>query len=231
VTGTRVVGAATEVRRTTVRVDGSNIVCVNCLSSREQWDTFKEVFWAAHGTFELLGGTGTTRMEPWLATAASDPEFEAAYPFSWSAEPVPSPPPGVSAVDIRLTDGTRETLLAYLQIKVRRRAAGREPPKVERLVTKMIPAFIQFGFQSTGGMRPVTEAEDPRAAAIEGWLGGVTGDGRLGDAEVTVRIGFVNRADSVASFLLLSPKREDDTLVALRAQRAFEIGRATLRIE
>jgi len=205
---------------------------VNCLSAREHWDEAKELFWVAHSTFHLVKPVGTTRMEPWLAASADrPPSFVLAYPTSWSASPVEKAPEGVSGLDVRLLDAKEETLLAYLQVQAIALDEGEAVPSFEALTAKGMKRLTAAGFQAAAPLKPLDTGEDPRAAAVEGWLGGLSGTGRLAAAEVIARLGFVLRGRTVATFLSFSPRLEDDTLVALRTQRAFEIARATFELD
>ncbi|HEY4014165.1 MAG TPA: hypothetical protein VGM06_12560 [Polyangiaceae bacterium] len=227
ITGTRVVDDVEEVRRTTARNDGPNIFCVNCMCGRDGWDAAKEIFWAAHSTFELLSSTHSTRIEPWLSTGAETPDFQVAHPRSWSAESVLGAPEGVSAVDLRLLNAAKDKLLAYVQVKAEREERDEEPAPLDALQGRALAKLEHAGFTPSAPMRALGEDEDPRAPATDGWLGGLVGRGHLAGAEVVARTGFVRRAGVVCSLSMLGPTREDDTMTALRAQRAFEIVRTT----
>jgi hypothetical protein len=230
ITGTRTVDNVQQVRRTSARADGSHIFCVNCFTSRAKWDQTKEIFWVAHATFKLLKGTGTTRMEPWAGAETEAPPFRFAYPVSWSAQPVASPVPGVSAVDLRLMNAKADVLLAYLQVQAVRLDEGEPVPSLEALAAKGKGRLAKAGYQETQPMAPLGEEQDPRQVATEGWLGGLEGRGRLAQADVIGRLGFVHRGRVVVTFMMICPVPQDDLLVALRAQRAFEIARGTLEI-
>jgi len=231
ITGTRTVNDVEEVRRTSVRADGIHVFSVNCLSAREHWDEAKEIFWVAHSTFQLVKPVGTTRMEPWLAASADRrPDFVIAYPMSWSASPVEKAPDGASGLDVRLLDAKQETLLAYLQVQAVALEEGEAVPSFDVLVAKAVKRLGSAGFKPAGPPKPTSAGDDPRAAAVDGWLGGLVGTGRLAEADVTARLGFVVRDRNVVTFLLFSPLLADDTLVALRAERAFEIARATFEL-
>jgi hypothetical protein len=230
-TGTRLVDDVEEVRRTTARIDGGKVFCVNTMCARVHWDDAKEIFWVAHATFELLGGTRQDKMEPWLAASAEAPGFRAAYPYSWRAEPASVPADqATSAVDIRLIDAEGKTLLAYLQVKAERALDGQQVPSLEQLEGAALSRLAGSGVAPTGPFRRLSEEEDPRATAVEGWLGGSVGEARLGEGDVAVRLGFVRLSDVTFSLSLLSPRLEDDRLAALRAERAFEIARFTLML-
>ncbi|HEY4184165.1 MAG TPA: hypothetical protein VGP07_03810 [Polyangia bacterium] len=231
VTGTRVRAGVEEVRRSSLRVDGSHLFSVNCLSGRAHWDQAKELFWVAHDTFKLSKGTGLTRMEPWLSAQGADPAFEVAYPISWSATPVEGAPEGVAAVDIKLLNARQDTLLAYVQVKVQRLEENEAIPPVDQLASKALGKLSGVGFAAMGAPVPLSDEDDPRAAAVPGWLGGFLAKGQMGSSEVTARMGFAQRPDLLVTWLLLSPTVHDDTLVALRAQRAFEMARSALRFD
>ena len=230
IVGTRVLNDVPEVRRTSVRVEGGNILAVNCLCGRKNWDAAKEIFWTAHLTFKLERGTGMTRMEPWVPVRSGHPPaFEMAHPVSWTAEPVESPPEDVSAVDVRLLDVKGEVLLAYLQARAERRAEGAAVPPVEARLADAMDRLKKAGFEVTSLPRRLTEDEDPRAAAVDGWLGGFVGQGRMGTSDVVTRVGFIDRDGVAVTFSSMSPVPSDDPLAALRAERAFQIARSTFR--
>lgn len=231
ITGQRLVDDQLEVRRTSVRVDGSRIFSVNTFCERKHWDAAKEIFWAAHVTFKLLGGGAQTRMELWAKAEASAPDFELAHPATWSAEPAAADSEegdgDVSGLHVRLLDAQGKTLLAYLQVKAVRSAAGQL--QLAALHEKSLAQLRRGGVVPLPGEQPLSADEDPRALGVEGWLGGFSGRARMGDSEVATRLGYVQRAELSFSFALLSPLMADDPLTALRAQRVFEIARATLR--
>lgn len=231
VTALRVHDGVEEVRRTSARADGSHLFCVNCLAGRQSWEQAKKLFWIAHDTFKLEKATGLARMEPWLSAQGRDPAFEVAYPISWSATPVAGAPEGVSAVDIRLLNARQDTLLAYAQVKVQRLEEGEAVPPVDRLAAKALEKLAAFGFVASAPPEPLTDENDPRAAAVKGWLGGFLVKGHSPASQATARLGFAQRAGCLITWLLVSPTVDDDRLVALRAQRAFEIARATLDLE
>jgi len=231
VTGTRLAGEVEEVRRTTARVDGGNVFCVNAMCARSRWDAAKEIFWAAHVTFELLGGAREDRMEPWLAATTEGPAFRLAYPRSWLAEPLAGPAgQEVSAVYLRLVDAEGKTLLAYLRVQAARAAGGQPAPSLEELRESALSQVASAGVAPAGPLRPLSEEEDPRALAVEGWLGGFAGEARMGESDVALRLGFVRLGEVTFSLSLLSPLTGDDRLAALRAERAFEIERFTLEL-
>jgi hypothetical protein len=227
-TAVRVVDDRELVRRTSVRVDHGRIFAVNCMCARDSWDAVKETFWVAHVSFELQAPARDASMEQWRRSVASQPDFEFAHPASWSAERADSGTHDISGAHVRLIDPGGEVLLAYLLVRGARRQADVEPAMAP-LVQEACGMLEKSGVTLTAAPEPQSEADDPRAAAVEGWLGGVTAPGKLGDAEIVVRLGFVVRKAVVFTLASFSPKPEDDMLVALRTQRAFEIVRSTLR--
>jgi hypothetical protein len=228
--GTRALGGTPEIRRTTAHVDGSNIFCVSSFMTERHWEATKEILWVAHASFELLAGTKLAQMEPWLSARAPGLGFELAYPRSWSAGPVSTSTAEVAAVDVKLLDTTQEILMAYLQVRGEAMVPSIPPPRPEALLTETVSRLGRSGFSLRGALRPSTGEDDPRAAAVSGWAGGYVGKAHLGTTDLVMRLGFMIRDGASFSFALASPSIEDDTLVALRAQRAFEIARATLRM-
>jgi len=231
VTGTRIRDGAEEVRRTSARADGSHLFAVNCLAGRRNWDQAKKNFWIAHDTFKLLKPTDIGQMEPRLTVRGRNPDFEVAYPISWSGAPVEGAPEGISAVDLRLLNARQDTLLAYAQVKVQRLEEGEGVPPVERLAARMMEKLAGFGFAATGAPAPLTEENDPRALAVAGWLGGFLVEGRIGSSDTIARLGFTSRDGFLVTWVAVSPTVRDDLVVALRAQRMFEIARATLTFD
>lgn len=76
----------------------------------------------------------------------------------------------------------------------------------------------------------MTLTDDPRSEVVQGWLGGFAGETKLADSDAALRLGYLRLADVTFSLLALSAPVRDDTLAALRTQRAFEIARDTLRL-
>jgi hypothetical protein len=225
ITGVRTINGMLEVRRSAVRVQGNEIICLNCMCSREEWDFAKEVFWIAMVTFELADSK-PTRMEPWLRAATDDPAFELAHPASWVSQPVEDSPEHVSAVDVRLA-GEDEKLLGYLQVRAER--LQNEPaPSPTQLDASAMVRLKKSGFVPTEEAKPLTEDNDPRALSVKGWVGGFTGDGTFMGGDITTRRGFMERKGIVYSFAMLSPRTANNPLVALRTLRVFEIARATI---
>lgn len=230
VVGTRVINGVSEVRRTSVRVDAHNIFAVNCLCARKYWDQAKEIFWVAHDTFQIENGTGSTRMEPWMAAEARNPDFRCARPASWTVEPQTSTSDGVSAVHLRLIDAAGKTLLAYVQVKVERLSTNQPPPALDQLTAAASAKLREAGFTPLQPPRPLTLDDDPRAVAVQGWRGGLVAKGHLAKADVSGWTGFIGRPGYSVTLLMLSPLMENDPLTALRAQRVFEIARDTIEI-
>jgi hypothetical protein len=228
VTAWRERGSSLELRRTSVRVDGSRVLSVNCVCALEHWDAAKNTFWLAHLSFKLVSGSGQTRMEPWSKAVSRGLVFVFAYPRSWSAEPVPMVSEHVSGVDVRLADAEQNRLLAYLQIR-----AARTPsrmPELAELEAKAAARLERSGITQLGAREAMDATTDPRSAAVDGWLGGSIGSGDLAGAETTVRLGWLEHSGRLLSFVALSPPLSLAPLSALRAQRTFEIARASLQL-
>jgi hypothetical protein len=228
-TGVRTVDDVELVRRTSARLDGNRLVFVNTMCARTYWDQNKQDFWTAHVTFALLGGLDSTQIEPWLQAATTAPDFETAYPRSWSHEAAESAPDTMSALHFRLTDVEQTRLLAYLLVRAQRKQTP-EQATLPWLLSDTLAMLEKSGLVLAAEPQPIAEEADPRSLGVEGWLGGFQGQGRVGEAELTVRLGFIARADVVFELALYSPRREDDLITALRAQRAFEIVRAELTL-
>lgn len=224
ITGVRTAGDVIEVRRSAVRVQGNEIVCLNCMCSRDEWDFAKEVFWVAIISFQLVQAK-PSRMEPWLRGATEgDPAFELAHPATWTSEPVEDAPDGVAALDIRLP-GHDDNLLGYLQVRAER---VHGTPSLAQLEASALARLKSSGYEPTEEAKHLTEDNDPRSLSVKGWLGGSTDDGTLMGGEVTARRGFIQRDGVVYAFAMLSPRILNNPLVALRTMRVFEIARATL---
>lgn len=226
VTGVRTVNDVVEVRRSGVRVQGNEIICLNCMCARDEWNFAKEVFWVAMISFQLTNAK-PTRMEPWLRGAAEkEPAFELAHPATWTSESVAESPEGVSAVDIRLP-GQDDKLLGYLQIRAER-WHGTAIPSLAQLDASALVRLKNSGFEPTEEAKPLTEDNDPRALSVKGWIGGFSSDGTFMAGEVTTRRGFIARDGVMYAFAMLSPRTANNPLVALRTLRVFEIARATV---
>ena len=229
ITGTRVVDDQPEVRRTSVRARGNDVVSVNTMCALERWDAAKENFWVAHSTFEVLQKSADP-MEPWLeARVQKQPSFAVAHPASWLSEPVESSPEHVSALDVRLVDASAEHLLGYVQVRAEQLAKDQPAPSLEERKADAILHLARSGITADeGSFVPLTEESDPRSIAVEGWVGGFEFTGQAGGSEVALRVGFLDRKGVAFALTMLGPTAKDDLLVALRTQRAFEITRATL---
>jgi hypothetical protein len=224
-----------EVLRTTAHVDGGRVFSVNTLCARRHWDAAKEIFWIAHVSFKLLKGTGVPKLEAQKYFYAADPEFRLAYPFSWSAEAVKSDWQGVSAVDLRLLDGAGKVVLGYVQVKALRDSSESARLPVAALRDDCLAKLRKsLGYAPSVPFEPLTEQDDPRAEAVDGWLGGFAGEEKINengaDSDVAVRLGFIRRGGSTFSLIALSAPLRDDTLAAYRTQRTFEIARDTLEV-
>jgi len=226
-TGTRIRDGAQQVRRTSARADGGHIFLVTCLVPRAHWDEVKDTCWVAHDGFTVQKATGESQLEPWLTARGRRPNFRVAYPASWSATPVEPAPEDVAAVDLRLTNPAKDRLLAYCQIKVQRLEKGEAVPPLDRLAGRAVEKLAALRFSTSGAPVPLTGDDDPRAAAVAGWLGGFVVNGHLASSDATARLGFAQRNGFLTTWLLLGPTAHDDLVVALRAQRAFEMARAT----
>jgi len=230
-TAVRMLEDREEVVRTTARVDGSNIFSVNTVCGRKQWDVAKELFWIAHVSFHLVEGTGETRMEPWKAVYGVNPDFQTFHPFSWFGEKVKPAWEGISAVDIRLLNAAQTTVLGYLQVKAQRALPDHPPRDLAALRDDSLAKLKKaLGYVPSRPFHPLTLADDPRSEVADGWLGGFAGEAKLGDSNAAVRLGYIRRAELTFSLLALSAPVRDDTLAALRTQRAFEIARDTLQL-
>jgi hypothetical protein len=227
-TATRMVDDVEYVRRTSVRIGQGSIVSVNSMCTRPQWDAVKEAFWTAHLTFALLQKDESS-LEHWLRARVQRPAFSTVYPASWQAEPVPGQVGQSSGLHVRLVDASAQTLLAYLVVKAERNPFPKPLPLIE-LWHEARRTAQSAGVAMTSSPQQTTPGEDVRAAAVPGWLGGFVADARLGTADIAFRVGFVARSELIFSVSLCSPKLQDDTLVALRAERAFEIVRAGLEL-
>jgi hypothetical protein len=226
-TAVRKKGASQQVRRTSVRVRGTQVFALNTLCGRAQWDAVKEIFWVAHSSFEL-SMKGPTRMEPWYGGIAERPDFQIAYSASWSAEAKSPELDQTSLVDVRLLDAEKERLLGYLQVKAERRAPGAPVPPVEVLQAGTLELLKGADLVPRAAPELLASEQDPRAIEAADWLGTFVCDGMMKGGRVLVRTGFLDRKGQTFTFTAIGPLLSDDELTALRTQRAFEIARATL---
>lgn len=232
-TATRGSGDQEEVLRTTAHADGGRVFSVNTLCARRHWDAAKETFWVAHVSFKLLDGTGSSQLEARKQFYAEHPDFRISHPLSWSAEPVKSEWKDVSAGDLRLLDDAGKVLLGYVQVKAQRDSSPSTALPLAALRDEALAKLRKsFNYVSSRPFLPLTEQDDPRGGAVNGWLGGFAGEEKVSengsDTDVAVRLGFVRRGGVTFSLIGLSAPVRDDTLAAFRTQRAFEIARDTL---
>lgn len=230
VTGTRVHDGAEEVRRSSVRADGGHVFTVTCLAPRAHWDEVKETCWVAHDGLILEKKTGDTRLETWLTARGKQPDFRMAYPAGWEVTKVAPPRAKSSVVEVRLgKEGPPAP--ARLQVTVEPLSGGPSIAPLERLREATLDRAKALGFVPDGPLERLTDATDPRAAAVAGWLGGFAGKGQLGAAQAVVRMGFIRHDMRLTTFLAVAPSPPGDPVVAWRAQRAFEIARATVEAD
>lgn len=229
VAGTCVREGVSYVRRSGVSVVGSDILMINCQCAREHWELVMDDFWTALMTFEPAANDAS-RMEPWVRAYVAEPSFELAHPGTWLHEPVAKHEVGVSAIDVRLPDAEGGRLLAYLQVRARR-LSGEPLPPLAALDASTLARLDASGVSASASAdttQPLTQHDDPRAVAIDGWLGGFTGRAQMHGATVEALRGYLVRGDTLVTFLALSPLLQAQPLVWLRARRAWEIARATL---
>ena len=234
-TATRGSGDAEEVLRTSAHADGGRVFSVNTTSARRHWDAAKETFWVAHVSFELLNGTGSSQLEPWKEVYTKDPAFGVGYPSSWSAEAVKSSRSGVSEVELRLLDGAGKVVLGYVQVRALRDSEQSKQLPLARLRDENIARLRKsFSYVPSRPFVALTEQDDPRGEAVNGWLGGFAGEEKVSEngseTDVAVRLGFLRRGGNTFCLSALSAPVRDDTLAAFRTQRAFEIARDSLGV-
>jgi hypothetical protein len=234
-TATRGSGNQEEVLRTTAHADGGRVFSVNTTSSRSQWDEVKETFWVAHVSFKLLNGSGSSQLEARKQAYAEHPDFRISYPSSWTAEAVKSASRKVSALDVRLLDAAGKVVLGYVQVRAREDSVQSQELPVAALRDDCLAKLRKsFGYVPSRPFEALTEQDDPRGEAVDGWLGGFAGEERVrengADTDVAVRLGFIRRGGSTFSLIALSAPVRDDTLAAFRTQRAFEIARDSLGV-
>lgn len=172
-------------------------------------------------------------MEPLLEARVADtaPQFAVAHPATWLVEPVQSPPEGVSALDLRLVDAAAEQLLGYLQVKAEARENGDPPPSLDERRAEVVLHLSRTGIVAKDdSFEWLTEENDPRSIAVDGWVGGFDFIGEVNGTEVALLAGFVDRGGVTFTFTLLGPLPSADLLGALRCRRVFEIARATLEL-
>ena len=161
--------------------------------------------------------------------AASQPSFKLAYPQSWEHEVAPSHNGEISGIHLRMLDAQQQTLMAYLLVRAKRVSAMPQR-SLGALIEATITMLGHSEIRPAGTLQPPSDAEDPRAVTVDGWIGGVIGDGTLGTAPITLRLGFMERDNVVFTLALCSPKLENDLLTAFRATRAFELARLTIEL-
>jgi hypothetical protein len=168
-------------------------------------------------------------MEPWAeATTTLAPAFEIVHPLSWISEPAHSNVPNVSGIHLRLTDAEQTKLLAYMLVRSERKESDQYYSLV-RLTNEMLALLERSGLSSIGDLHPLEGSDDPRSIAVPGWRAGYWAAARLAEADISLRLGFIERGDVLYQLALYNPRSQDDVLIALRAQRAFEIVRAGLQ--
>jgi hypothetical protein len=227
ITGTRTENGRELVKRTFIRKDGNRVFTMSALCPREAWDANKDNFWIANVTFEVLHPQSSGRAEAWLTASTKKPGFEISFPASWQVERAASKSDSISGFHLRLPDADGQTLLSYLLVRCERAPAS-DLPALQRDTIAMLQ---KSGVATKGDLQQMNETADPRAVAVQGWLGGFRGIAHMGTDDVIVTLGFVRRGDLTFTFALCNPKANANPVVALRAQRTFEVARATLKTE
>jgi len=229
VTAVKALGGLEWVRRTTARAAAGRVFEVNALGKRGDWDAVKEIFWAAGAQFEVQKDAGQTRMEGWRRYEGQAPAFALAYPESWQPEVVPAPATDTAAVNLRLMDPLGKVLLGYLQIQAQVPVTD-DSHAFEGQLDRALEKIRRQDILPIETPRRLSEAEDPRALAVPGWLGTFVADVQTPDGgSAQLRLGFLDQPDAQFQIIGISPTLEDDPIAALRGQRAFEIARQTLQ--
>lgn len=127
-----------------------------------------------------------------------------------------------------MLDAAGERLLAYLQVTARRRERGEAAPNFVLYQNESQALLTGADFVANDEPRRLTVEDDPRSEAVDGWLGSFVWNGAMKGGAVSARAGFLDRSDKTFVFTLIGPRLEDDPLIALRSQRAFEIARSSL---
>ena len=179
---------------------------------------------ARHGSAERLPLRCVERVE-----GGAQGRFKLAYPQSWEHEVAPSHNGEISGIHLRMLDAQQQTLMAYLLVRAKRVSAMPQR-SLGALIEATITMLGHSEIRPAGTLQPPSDAEDPRAVTVDGWIGGVIGDGTLGTAPITLRLGFMERDNVVFTLALCSPKLENDPLTAFRATRAFELARLTIEL-
>ena len=233
-TATRQVAKTMVVGRFSARLHRGTIVLISAVCPRTRWDELKKDLWLANAGAELLGTKPDGRSEERKRVASlpegrkrgpRPPRFETEYPASWSAEVAASSDKDISGIHFRWVSG--ETLQAYIVARAQRHGAEAKPAVAE-LIASAKRMLEGSGGKFKSEPQPIAAQDDPRAQSVPGWLGGFAADGQLGDSDVDIRMGFAQSDTLTFGMLMVSPTLENDTIAALRAQRAFEIIRAGL---
>jgi hypothetical protein len=219
-----------QVVRTVAFVDSAKVFTLMAMAPAARYEQVKRDIAIAATSFALLNPTGSRALEPWLAARpGADPGFRVAYPESWRMRPLGAPLPGRSAVDLLLA-GDDERLLAYLRVKAIDPGAGagggRGTPR-ERLATAA-EELADAGVALASAWR---EDDDPSLAGLEDTPGMWTAHGRLGETDVEIRVGILERNHTAFVVSLMSVRREDDRLVWMRSKRAYEIALGSVERE
>jgi hypothetical protein len=219
-----------QVVRTVAFADGARVFTLMAMAPTVHYEQVKRDITIAVTTFALLNPTGSRAFEPWLAARpGGDPGFCVAYPESWRLRPLGAPLPGRSAVDLLLaSNDENERLLAYLRVKaIDPSAGGGSGTPRERLATAG-DELADAGVALKSAWR---EDDDPSLTMIEDTLGLWTAHGRLGESDVEIRVGVLERDLTEFVVSLMSVRHEDDRLVWMRSKRAYEIALGSVKRE
>jgi hypothetical protein len=92
-------------------------------------------------------------------------------------------------------------VLGYVQVKAQRDSPQSEQLPLAALRDDCLAKLRKsFGYVPSRPFQPLTEQDDLRAEAVDGWLGGFAGEEKVNengaDTDVAVRLGFIRRGGS-----------------------------------
>jgi hypothetical protein len=170
----------------------------------------------------LLAPGGTDQLEQWVEASATGPDFVVAHPATWSWRPVPPMAAGKSAIDIYLAHDNR--LMGYVRVKSSAPGVA-TPAPAQAALAQATAELREAGVTALTAWVPET---DPAILATADLQTAFVAEGKLGDANVELRIGLLDRGAQFA-VTLIAVRRAHDVMTWMRSKRAFEIALITVR--
>ena len=213
---------ALRVVRLTAFIDAGRIFTVMAMVPAAGYPArMRDVAFATHG-FALTAPTRQMFLEQWLdAESTEEPVFHVGHPASWTSRAVTAGIHGRSGLDIVLARD--KSLMGYVRVKALDTSLVRDPSPADKRRTAT-EELSEAGVVQHTAWAP---DDDPTLPWIEGFVGSWQARGRLGETDVALRLGEVERHGLVFLVSQVGVREEDDAILWMRTRRAYGIALAT----